>query len=259
MNLNKMLLSSFQVTMIFGDKELAIGTAFLYKHKKEHYLVSNWHVFSGKHSETGKAIDKRNAGLPNKMHFIVPSIEENKIKLQQLGICLQTSDTMEEGTWYEHPKEGNRIDIGVIPFHCSDELGSQNTWYSANDFSNAKNMRVSAGDDVIIIGFPLKLDDNNRFPIMKKGMISSWPDLKQPSFLIDATTRSGMSGSPVFKKSDGWLETENGTDFCPGTFIKFLGIYSGRLSDNDTNAFLGRVWKEDVLIEVIEGKKRFMS
>ena len=85
---------------------------------------------------------------------------------------------------------------------------------------------------------------------MEDGHIASDPDIDykfgSPAFIIDATTRHGMSGSPVVIRSSGahWTSTAM---LAFGDHVKFLGIYSGRIRDQ---AELGRVWRPSVLTDM---------
>ncbi len=57
-----------------------------------------------------------------------------------------------------------------------------------------------------------------------------------------------MSGSPVIIKQAGMCTFSNG-GVAQGEFVKFLGIYSGRI-DNDIE--IGKVWKPIVIKEIIK-------
>jgi hypothetical protein len=106
---------------------------------------------------------------------------------------------------------------------------------------------------VSIIGFPLGLTGPGVFPIWKTGHIASDPDLDYggtPSFLIDATTRGGMSGSPVVLRLTGGFEMRKGGFILAGSGIStlFLGVYSGRLNDQSE---IGKVWKPQLVSEIL--------
>lgn len=80
--------------------------------------------------------------------------------------------------WIEHPA-GRNVDVVAIPITKDDQI---------------KLFAL-----VSIIGFPLGLSSTG-WPIWKTGHIASDPLVDvdgRRGFLIDATTREGMSGSPV--------------------------------------------------------------
>jgi hypothetical protein len=67
-------------------------------------------------------------------------------------------------------------------------------------------------------------------------------------FLIDATTRGGMSGSPVILRISSGYSRADGTHLIGGGMVtKFLGVYSGRIRDD---VEIGRVWKPKVITEI---------
>ena len=106
---------------------------------------------------------------------------------------------------------------------------------------------------VSIIGFPYGLATAGAWPIWKTGHIASDPDLDydgRPAFLIDATTRGGMSGSPVVLRLSGGYNTKNGKQILAGGIAtKFLGVYSGRIH---ADAEIGMVWRPHVINEILE-------
>lgn len=72
-------------------------------------------------------------------------------------------------------------------------------------------------------------------------------------FLIDATTRGGMSGSPVvLRQVGGYLTKSGGQVIMPGVSTRFLGIYSGRLPRDSE---IGRVWRPRLIKEILEQGK----
>jgi hypothetical protein len=110
------------------------------------------------------------------------------------------------------------------------------------------------GMAVSVIGFPFGLRLNAFLPIWKTGHIATDVTVplggKLPCFLIDATTRSGMSGSPVVQRAIGIHPGSDGNlKFLQQLHTKFLGIYSGRIQDD---AELGYVWQPRALTEMLE-------
>jgi hypothetical protein len=95
------------------------------------------------------------------------------------------------------------------------------------------------------------LTSGGKFPIWKTGHVASDIDLdwdNKPAFLIDATTKSGMSGSPVIAKRVSIYQTSNGNTI--GNAVKFLGVYSGR-EISDQGIEVGFVWKPRTITEIL--------
>lgn len=70
-----------------------------------------------------------------------------------------------------------------------------------------------------------------------------------PAFLIDPTTKAGMSGLPVVAKRVCIYQTSRKNKM--GNAVRFLGVYSGREVSED-EVEVGFVWKPRVTSEIIE-------
>ncbi len=104
---------------------------------------------------------------------------------------------------------------------------------------------------VSVIGFPLGLSAGGSWPIWKTGHIASDPEVDyepgRPAFLIDATTRSGMSGAPVVVRLENFRTRDGGYSIASGFRTRLLGVYAGRIHDQSE---IGRVWRPNVLEEM---------
>lgn len=224
------------------------ATGFVVEYKGKPYLVTNWHVLSGRNPETNNPLDPSGA-LPDKIHVL----HHNKV----LGTWVVRTEPLLEpnGTrrWIEH-KQGSKIDVAALPLTV---LNNQVQIYPFDLALAETDMLPAVAMPVSIIGFPLGLAGPGFFPIWKTGHIASDPDLDYaglPCFLIDATTRGGMSGSPVVLRLTGGFETKSGGFVLAGggIYTKFLGIYSGRLHDQSE---IGRVWRPQVITEILSQAK----
>lgn len=78
--------------------------------------------------------------------------------------------------------------------------------------------------------------------------------------LVDASTRRGMSGSPVFANAEEMSCPERAdpvADFGEATFgstFQFMGHYSGSLGREPFEAQLGIAWKEEATTRVIDSR-----
>ena len=126
------------------------------------------------------------------------------------------------------------------------------------------NYRPDAMDNVFVIGYPwgisATIERGGGIPLYKRGSIASDPIIdyrRLPSLLIDCRTTTAMSGSPVIASHSGvWMpEGQMTDDSIIGTITSFLGVYSGRLTDNENEDIseIGVVWKESALKEITEG------
>lgn len=236
---------SLYLILAKGEKVLGTATGFVVEKNKKYYLITNWHVLSGRHPQTNQPIDP-NGKIPDRVHVVHHAKKlgtwVTKIKPEMLY------DKKGERTWLEH-KNGKAIDIVALPLKNltkNVQIYSLDLSLADADVVPQVAMRVS------IIGFPLGLTSAGIFPIWKTGHIASDPDLdykSEPLFLIDATTRGGMSGSPVVLRVTGGYKTRNGnTVYASGSVTLLLGIYSGRLPGDSE---IGRVWRPRLIKEIL--------
>jgi len=162
--------------------------------------------------------------------------------------------------WREHPKfcikdqerpDEPNIDLAVLRLS---RLHDRVLIYPLDLDLAGVDVRVAPGLPVSIIGYPFGRTGTGWLPIWKTGHIASDADpyWSPRYFLIDATTRAGMSGSPVVYRSFGLYETGGGVT-VPGNATRLLGVYSGRIRDD---AEIGRVWRPELIPQIIDGFER---
>ncbi|MBT9098722.1 trypsin-like peptidase domain-containing protein [Methylovulum psychrotolerans] len=233
------------------------ATGFVYEYLNRYYLVSNWHVFSGKHAITLKSLHTQ-AALPEKIRIHFPI--EGKIGTTKTINCPLKHESNDSYFWLEHP-EKNKIDVAALPIDWQTEYAT----YPINHVNEARGIRdfpegFYVGQEVFILGYPRGIKGGGGLPIWKRATIAVEPYLSMDGnnlkILVDAATREGMSGSPVIVAGtpdssvlfDGKVQVIN---IRP--FKLFLGIYSGRIAgDDEFAAQLGIVWKEQAIREIIE-------
>ena len=154
--------------------------------------------------------------------------------------------------WIEHV-EGQKIDVVALPLT---EVGGDVKIYPFDLKLADVDMVLEPAMQVSIIGYPYGLATAGAWPIWKTGHIASDPGLDydgRPAFLIDATTRGGMSGSPVvLRLHGGYRNSQNIYTMVGGTSTKFIGVYSGRIHDQ---AEIGRVWRPHLITEILKRSK----
>lgn len=224
-----------------ADKPLAIGTGFTMKAngKGEWFLVTNWHCVTGRHPDTNEPL----SGIVDPEIMRVYFHSKGNIGQWVTKEIKLIDDGHKK--WIEHPK-GRSVDVVAIRLHEDNQIELHNF----SKTINGNDLLTYPSDDCSIIGYPNGLTAGGKFPIWKTGHIASDYDLNwdgKPMFLIDATTRTGMSGSPVVCIKEGLCRFER-NNLISGRFIKFLGVYSGRI---DQTTEIGRVWKPQALIELL--------
>lgn len=243
-------------------RHLGIASGAFYVRDSKVYLVSNWHVFSGRNAENGQCLDPMGA-IPCHLEIHYRFLPDGVSALPEIG-RIQIADT-DNGIpyWRSHPEAGAAIDVAAI------ELKGENfaATYPANQDIVIQPPIYGVGDPVFILGYPKGFSGGHHYPVWKRGTIAS--ELSQdigdkPRFLVDATTTQGMSGSPVFFRETAYMvaaphRTDGQHEYAVGNTTQiFLGIYSGRVAAlaKDQNldpmaAQLGYVWRRAVIDEIL--------
>lgn len=239
-----------------GEATLGPATGFFYAFDNKLFLISNWHVFAGRNPYTGQPL-LENGAIPDRI--------EHPLHLKKLGAFSRKNGSFlgnedDETIWMQHPK-GQEIDLGAIYLH---DIPEKFEVYPANPPDQAsEDVELRVADEVFITGFPLGLSKQGVIPVWKKGTVASEPNLpmddNSPTFLVDTASREGMSGSPVFLRSNSGILSHAGGDisFSRGPRTKLVGVYSGRFGVNDEMAAqLGRVWHVAAIEEMLSSPRR---
>jgi hypothetical protein len=247
-------LSSLLLQPLANGRELATATGFVVRYADRLWLITNHHVVTGRDTETRKVLSQH-AALPDAIQIWHHS------KLSSVGYgawtpCIEALlDNVGRPRWLQHPKffvkdmerpfEPN-IDLVALPL---EGLHNELAIYPLDLELATTDVRVAPGLPVSIIGYPFGKTGPGLFPIWKTGHIATDPQAywSPRYFLVDATTRDGMSGSPVVFRPFGIYQDTGGLIVADET-VKLLGVYSGRLQ---RDAELGRVWHPHLIKEII--------
>lgn len=232
------------VEPLFNGNPIGRATAFVVLTAQGPHLVTNWHVVTGRHPETGQPLNSTTAAVPDQLRI-----------WHHLSGRLGTWTRWDEPLyapghgaplWREHPL-GRRVDVVALPLTF---VAPPVHFYPLDLQLASADVIVAPAAPVSVIGFPLGFGSAGRFPIYKTGHVASDLDIDYdglPAFLIDATTKEGMSGSPVVALRDGTVRRSTGWQLGVSA-CRFLGVYSGRIhADID----IGRVWKPAALQAVL--------
>jgi hypothetical protein len=244
------------------------GTGFFYRIAGQNFLVTARHILSAHTWRENKPRD--HPVLPTHVRISVRGLPSangfDATSLPVSDIVLPLVDEHEEPIWLEHPEHREDVDIAVLPL-ASDLLRTDEFYYVPVEPEPPQgNTRFWVTQDVFVVGFPLGLHHGYLWPLWIRGTVASEPFLhfgfkgvEYPMFLIDARTRGGQSGSPVFIMRRSFAE-DIGEHALPRT--RLIGVYSGRANDeiadpkNPLPADLGFVWHTAVLDEICGGNTR---
>ena len=230
---------------IFQGTIIGRGTGFVVETAAGPHLVTNWHVITGRHPDTGDPLDSKTGACDPDTLRVWHHVSERLGTWTAWDEPLrhpQTGDPL----WREHPL-GRDVDVVALPLtHVVPPVH----FYPLDLTLANEDIVIAPAATVSIIGFPLGLSAAGRFAIWKTGHVASDLDIDfegRPVFLVDATTKAGMSGSPVVALRDGSVQRSTGWQLGV-TASRFLGIYAGRVrADMD----IGRVLKATAILEVL--------
>lgn len=235
------------------DTTLAECTGFIYEKNSEHFLITNWHNFTGKNNVTKSYLHTEGFVLPTKVQIPFHKSKTPHITWERTNY--EIIDGLSNPKWLVHPTFKEEVDVVALKIVVPDGIILHPI--NHEDF-NSFNPVVS--DDVFILGFPYSIRGGGNFPIWKRATIASEPDLDleyKPKLLVDTASRRGMSGSPVIFRRDGIHGLVDGTptnDTVIGEIQNFVGVYSGHHEGETAfEAQLGVVWKRRVIDEIIDG------
>jgi hypothetical protein len=239
--IDQLSFTTVRLTAFFNEIELAKATGFFwygtFNGQPNYWLVTNWHVLTGRNAAYPQSCLNKDGAVPNRLLLQLVLAESEpeyaqgnpgQLFLEEQSIGLY--DAEGNALWAQHGRK-NHIDIGVINLGAGLRY-SRYAIAGANRVPQRQDMAVALGNDVFILGYPLGFAHFLNTPIWKRGSIASEPNLEMPEangrVVIDATTRAGMSGSPVFMRAKTHYVTEAGKVRAHPNATRFIGIYSSR-------------------------------
>ncbi len=224
---------------------IATATGFVVVYDEKPYLITNWHVVSGRNPQTGQANDNW-AKLPDAITIVHNSDKGLGNWLTQLEALF---DASEKPLWLEHPKWHRSVDVVALPLT---QLSDVKLYPYELDPPIDVAFRVAG--NVSIIGFPFGITGGGgALAVWSSGTLATEPQIDyadSPLMLVDSRTRPGQSGSPtLFYSTGGSIPMADGSlGIMGGEVIKLLGVYSGRIN---AQSDLGMVWKVQAIKDIL--------
>lgn len=263
--ISEISLKTVRLDMLVEETGASLGSAtgFLCRFKGKYFLVTNWHVVTGRRPDTGEAIHKSLA-CPQSLvihgSFIEDYAGDNSftgVSHYQEPFSIYESEGQIGPHWTEHPLYGKLVD--VVAFELSSSIDSKlisHCFHIERELERAEKLEVM--NSVYIVGFPLKREKaQNSFPIFKGGTVASEPDFhdNEPRYYVDGKTKKGMSGAPVLHRHKMKIEQKDGSIIFNQGASSLCGVYSGRDRQEKTEfeAELGIVWPmRECLVPILE-------
>ena len=271
--IDQLSFSSCYLDLIGEGDESRHATGFLWRHGTQVYLVTNWHVVTGINILNGSFM--KHGWCPKQLviHFISKSnpFAGTTIAGEQFTFdrgfdvgeaSISLYEDFHNPFWIQHEATfDGSIDIAILPLDEKTIAGNPQI-ICVNDYK-FESLFHSVGNDIFVIGHPLRSADTLypvTLPVWKRGSIASElfiPWNMRPAFLIDVKTSGGMSGSPVIRRSFGpTIMADLSIADKMAVCSEFMGVYSGRLHDDDDNASIGLVWHRNLIDEIIANPSR---
>jgi Trypsin-like peptidase domain len=246
---------AFRLTLYSFNQDIGTATGSVWRNGDKLFLVSNWHVLSGRNTYSGKPIDEKNGSIPTylDLHYMRPwPLNQTDVSTRSLRIDLV--DTNGDSVWFQH-KKGQQWDLACVALSDDCPIAAASILPHTID---DKSIVQLPGTDIFIMGFPNGLQKQGGHPVWKRASIASHPNIlsdELPITLVDTAGRKGMSGAPAFvvQYASQFIASENGFSNRLGNKpYRFAGIYSGRYgAGNDQkdefSVQLGRIWWEHII------------
>lgn len=241
--IDRLSVTSLLLEVFSKNVMLATATGFVIQKGENYYLITNWHVVTLRDPLTNQSLDP-SGRIPDQIAIF----QNVKGKLGTWNwVREDLYDRDRKQRWIEHPQLGSRVDVVALPLVHLEGI----EFYPLDlTLANAP-VHIGPTEPVSIVGFPFGQTATAGLAIWKSGSIASDPDVNydgSPEFLIDATGRPGMSGSPVYSRRIGSFMDSAGNEVVrPGITDKFLGVFAGSIRSDPE---VGRVWKASVVQDI---------
>src|SRR3990170_814884 len=109
-NIDQYSVTSLPLELICNGRVTSTATGFFYMRSTKRYLISNWHVFSGRNPSDGQPMDKQFGAIPDGVVF--PIHLKGKLGRWRNGATVDLIDGNGHPMWIQHPR-GQEIDIAA--------------------------------------------------------------------------------------------------------------------------------------------------
>ncbi|MBX9721352.1 MAG: serine protease [Candidatus Obscuribacterales bacterium] len=182
------LCSVSKVDQISNAKIIGSASGFFYEaNSGKHFFVTNKHVVTGSGTNTPER-------LRLKLHADTMDLKKSldiEIPLFSSGKPVFLTD------------EQNSVDLALIPVDNISLKPALVTFISSK-YVLPDEFVVSAGEDVIVVGYPLGFSDSSHnLPLFRSASVASVYGVNfqgQERCVLDGNIQPGMSGSPIFMK-----------------------------------------------------------
>ena len=231
-----------------GPVDLGTGTGFVVQRDGRRFLITNYHVASGRNPLDGQA--RHPLGLEaDSLKLVLPkTVKPGRIEWSVIDLpVLVVEHDREEANWLVHPVLGRKVDVVALPLDAVPGIDALDV--RAYDLDEPGGIVARPSLPVNVVGYPYGKPAGGAFPFWTTGTVATEPELgfdDLPRFLVHARTTPGQSGSPVIFFAP---QVKAGPD--RRDMVELIGVYSGRVAVDGLE--LAVVWRRDAIEEVLAG------
>ncbi len=234
------------IISLAGTAPIGSATGFLWRDAttSQHYLVTNYHVLSGKKPITEEILDP-GGKTPTSIRVFHNS---EKLGVWQ-SVDYPVVDTEGHPKWREHSTYGHKVDVVLLAI----DLPPGTKAFAIND-QQWTDLQLRPAEIVSIVGFPKGETGGGLFAIWQTGYIASEPEVdfnNLPALLVDSNAWPGNSGSPVIARRYGsWSNRDGSIEMRSGNskVTDFIGVFSGQVGKSEMKF----VWKRSVISDILK-------
>lgn len=240
------------------------ASGFFWRHGQKVFLVTNWHVVTGYHPFKKQSLQQGWCPDSLVVSYVVSkppdaatisAIGENALAFSNPAWKVELTADFHHPPWIQHQQcLTDGIDVVLLEYDGEEQVS---TIQCINDY-NFDALFHYIGCDLFVIGYPLKDASDpmsTLFPVWKRASLASElvvPWKGKPAFLVDCRTSGGMSGSPVIRRVFGPATLADlAVKHDSAVASEFMGVYSGRLHDDENVASIGLIWHRKLIAEIL--------
>ena len=124
--------ASLYVVPRFSGQVLSSATGFVATRPDSPlgWLVTNWHVVTGRVPESGQPLDKKTGGVPDELQVLYHRKDEPGAWIE---VRHDLYDPNGDPFWLEHPTHGRKVDVVAIPVLTTLPGGEEIEFYGGHD------------------------------------------------------------------------------------------------------------------------------
>jgi S1-C subfamily serine protease len=233
------LLTTVRINTWLGSRSLSGASGFFFQRGARLFLVTNRHVFA----------DVPSGHFPDRIEVELHADPRDLTRYTVFSIPLYGNGL---GLWRQATDSAGAVDVAVIEIDRSRLPGNAVLQAFGAAHLEAREERVTVGDVVTVIGFPLGFHDTiHHLAVARNASIASAYGVRfqqQGYFLTDARTHRGSSGSPVLRRRRHAHHADDSLSSW-----QLLGVHSTRMDMRtrdlaaDESLGLNCAWYADVL------------